>query len=146
MRFFPVMVELRKQIREGVIGDVKLVSGTFGFQRPEGSSRLSEPQLGGGAMLDIGVYLVNFTSMVYDGMKPESIQTSGWLTSTSVDECSAITLKYPGQRVAQLVCSTCLALPNEVIVVGTKGRLKVHAPFWCSTKLETPTVSLNLHV
>lgn len=141
MRFFPVMVELRKQIKEGVIGDVKFVDVNFGFQRPSGPSRLSEPELGGGAVLDIGIYCTNFISMVYEGVKPDSIHASGWVTPAGVDECAAVTLKYPGERVAQFTCSTCLDLPNEALVVGTKGRLKVPARFWCPTKLETQSVS-----
>ena len=48
--------------------------------------------------------------------------------------------RYSGERVAHLTCSINLALPNEAIVVGTKGSLKLPAPFWCSTKLETNTV------
>ncbi len=144
MRFFPAIAELRKQIKDGVIGEVKYVSATFGFRLPDkgGPLRLTEPDLGGGAVLDIGIYPINFISMIYDGMKPESIHTSGWLTPTGVDELAAVTLKYPGERVAQLTCTTCLALPNEAIVVGTKGMLKLPSPFWCPTKLETPSVSL----
>ena len=62
-------------------------------------------------------------------------------TPTGVDQCVAITLKYPGQRVAQLMCGTCLEPTKEAVVIGTKGTLKLPARFWCPTKLETPSVS-----
>ena len=52
-----------------------------------------------------------------------------------------IIYRYSGERVAQLTCSINLELPKEAIVVGTKGTLKLPAPFWCPTKLETPSVS-----
>ena len=60
---------------------------------------------------------------------------------TGVDQCAAITLKYPGERVAQLMCGFCLEPPKEAVVIGTKGTLKLPARFWCPTKLETPSVS-----
>ena len=50
--------------------------------------------------------------------------------------------RYSGERAAQLTCSINLELPKEAIVVGTKGTLKLPAPFWCPTKLETPSVSV----
>jgi hypothetical protein len=52
-------------------------------------------------------------------------------------------IRYSGERVAQLTCSINLELPKEAIVVGTKGTLKLPAPFWCPTKLETPSVSVK---
>ena len=140
-RFFPALVELRSQIRQGKIGEVQYVYASFGFVRPPHTERLIDPKLGGGAVLDIGIYPINFATMVFDGEEPESIHTSGWVTSTGVDEVATITLKYPGHRVAQLMCSIAFDTPKEAVVLGTKGSLKLHSPFWCPTKLETPEVS-----
>ena len=82
-RFFPAIVELNRQISAGKIGDVKLLQANFGFQRSDtsGTSRLDDPKKGGGAILDVGVYVVSFATMVF-GERPESIQASGWLTPT----------------------------------------------------------------
>ena len=93
MRFFPAIVELRRQIAEGAIGDVKYVNVNFGFRRDKLDQRLTDPAMGGGAILDIGVYVTNFATMIFND-KPESIHTTGWLTPTKVDEFAAITLKY----------------------------------------------------
>lgn len=87
------MVELRKRIADDEIGDVKYVYANFGFQHPHLAERLTDPKLGGGALLDIGIYAIQFATMVF-GEKPERIDTSGWLTSTGVDETAAVTLKY----------------------------------------------------
>ena len=65
-------------------------------------------------------------------------------TVLGVDEFAAITLKYSGQRVAQLSCSVGVDLVNDALVVGTKGTLKLPSPFWCPTKLEKPDVSMTL--
>ncbi len=53
-------------------------------------------------------------------------------------------IRYSGERVAHLACSTNLQMKNEAVVVGTKGIIKVPNPFWCPTKLEAPSVSKNL--
>ena len=81
MRFFPAIAELRKQIREGVIGDVMYVSANIGARRLN-VSRLYDPKMGGGSVLDMGIYPINFATMIFGGEKPESIQAAGWLAST----------------------------------------------------------------
>ena len=90
--FFPAVVELRKQIAEGAIGEVKYVHANFGFRLDTIPPRLTEPELGGGATLDIGIYPIDFATMIF-GEKPESVHAQGWLASTGVDEFAAITLK-----------------------------------------------------
>ena len=78
------MVELRKQISEGAIGEVKYISASFGVK----GNRI----YGGGAVLDLGVYPITLATMIF-GEEPESVQSSGWLMPTGVDEFAAITLK-----------------------------------------------------
>ena len=82
-RFFPAVVELRRQINADEIGEVKFVKASFGFKRGDisGKSRLDNPELGGGAVLDVGVYVISFATMIF-GERPESVHASGWLTST----------------------------------------------------------------
>ena len=92
MRFFPAMVELRKQIAEGAIGEVKYVNATFGFRRENLPARYTDPKLGGSSLFFVGVYPINLATMIF-GEKPESVHAEGWLTSTGVDEFAAITLK-----------------------------------------------------
>ena len=91
-RFFPAIVELRKQIAEGVIGEVKYVSANFGFRREVLPSRYTDPNLGGSSLFFVGIYPINFATMIF-GEKPESVHADGWLFSTGVDEFVAITLK-----------------------------------------------------
>ena len=83
MRFFPAIAELKKQIREGAIGDVMYVSASIGARRLD-TDRLNDPKLGGGSVLDMGIYPINFATMVFGGEKPESIHASGWLGPTGV--------------------------------------------------------------
>ena len=106
MRFFPAVVELRKQIAEGIIGEVKYVYVNFGFRLATIPPRLVEPELGGGAVLDIGIYPIDFATMIF-GEKPESVHADGWLASTGVDEFAAITLKYAGEAVNIKATPSC---------------------------------------
>ena len=139
MRYFPAIVELRRLIREDAIGKVNYVNVTFGFRIKSGiKNRLTEPELGAGAVLDIGIYCINFVSMVFGGEKPEKIHAEGILSSNETDNLVAITLTYPGCRIAQITCSIISDLPSDAFVSGTKGEIKVPKRFWCPTKLETP--------
>lgn len=91
-RFLPAVVEMRKRIADGEIGEVKYVYATIGYPGGNKKQRIIDPALGGGGMLSSGVYPINFATMVF-GEEPESIQTNGWLTSTGVDHTTTITLK-----------------------------------------------------
>lgn len=79
-------------IAEGAIGEVKYVSVTSGLSGGESVPRLADLELGGGAVLDVGVYPISLATMIF-GDEPESVQSSGWLMSTGADSFAAITLK-----------------------------------------------------
>ncbi len=141
MRFFPAMVELRRLISDGAIGDVNYVNATFGFRLPADlldHSRLFKPESGASAVLEIGVYVINFVSMVFGGVRPEKIHADGILSPLGFDTTVAMTFTYPGNRIAQMTVSVVSELPCEALVCGTKGEVKVPKRFWCPTQLETP--------
>ena len=137
MRYFPAIVELRRLISEGAIGEVRYVNATFSFRRPSTLVRMVDPKLGGGGLLISGVYVLGFASIVFGG-EPESIHACGQLTEEGTDELAAMTLVYKGGRIAQLTCGTAYKIPSEAVVCGTKGEIKIPKPFWCPTVLETP--------
>ncbi|XP_072320783.1 trans-1,2-dihydrobenzene-1,2-diol dehydrogenase-like [Eucyclogobius newberryi] len=133
-RFFPVSFEIRRLLAQGEVGDVKIVRSEFGAQLSH-VPRAVQKELGGGALLDIGIYCLQFISMVYNGEKPESIQATGICTETGTDETVVVTLKYSKNRMAVFTCSNSMQLPNEAIIVGTKHSIKVPANMWCPTSL-----------
>ncbi|KAF4101062.1 hypothetical protein G5714_017494 [Onychostoma macrolepis] len=110
-RFFPVSLEIGRLLSRG------------------------EKELGGGALLDIGIYCVQFVLMAFNGEKPETIQATGVCLDTGVDEAMVVTLKFSGQRLAVCTCTITAELPNEAVIVGTKGTIKVPAHMWCPTSL-----------
>ncbi len=125
MRFFPAMVELRRLISDGAIGDVNYVNATFGFRLPADlldHSRLFKPESGASAVLEIGVYVINFVSMVFGGVRPEKIHADGILSPLGFDTTVAMTFTYPGNRIAQMTVSVVSELPCEALVCGTRER------------------------
>lgn len=95
-------------------------------------------ELGGGTILDIGVYCLQFASLVYNNEVPESIKAAGLLNENGIDMSVSASLLYKGNRTATIVTHALVDLPNEAYICGTKGMIKV-PNFWCPTKVELPS-------
>ncbi|CAM4079237.1 Gfo/Idh/MocA family protein [Lederbergia lenta] len=135
-RYLPAIVQTRKWIAEGKIGEIKMLTANFGFDigwAPE--SRLLDKKLGGGALLDAGIYPVSFASMIF-GQQPTSIKSSAHIGQTGVDEQFSALFEYENGRTAMLNASVRLNLSNDAFIYGTEGY--IHLPnflFGESTKL-----------
>ena len=128
-RFLPVIRQVKEWLDEGKIGDPRLLTADFGFRsgwNPQG--RLLSPELAGGAILDVGVYIVAFASMVFGG-PPEGIAASAHLGETGVDEQTAMLLSYGGGAMALLSCAVRTSTPQEARIMGTEGEIHIPA-FW----------------
>ena len=124
-RFLPPIVQVREWLEQGLIGDVQLVKADFGFDagwNPDG--RLLSKELGGGALLDAGVYPVSFASMVY-GEQPKKIMSSAHIGETGVDERFSLLFEYEGGRTAALNGAVRLHMKNDAYVYGTKGYIHI---------------------
>ncbi|KAK2853566.1 hypothetical protein Q5P01_006227 [Channa striata] len=133
-RFFPTSVEIRRLLAQEEVGEVKMVRSEFGAPLMH-VPRSVQKELGGGAVLDLGIYCLQFITMVYNGEKPECIQATGVCLETGVDETVVVTLKFSKNRMAVFTCSSGLQLPNDAIIVGTKGTIRVPSNMWCPTSL-----------
>jgi len=136
-RCFPVYDAVKKEIKSGAIGEIKHVIASFGFNL-EQVERLTTKELGGGTILDLGVYTIQFASFVFDGEKPTSITAAGHLNEEGVDMSMSATLLYKNGRMATIMTNAMATLPNEGIIVGTKGIIRV-PQFWCPTRVELPS-------
>jgi len=133
-RYLPQSDIVRQLLADGAIGEVDLVMADFGFSAPFDSlSRMWNPDLGGGALLDAGVYPLSFVSSVLGA--PAGIVASGASTSTGVDARAAIELTHPSGSLALVATSMVSALPVRATIVGADGRIEVHAPFFAPTGL-----------
>lgn len=81
MRFFPASVELRRLLKEGEVGDVQMVRAEFGLPVAH-VQRMADRKLGGGGLVDLGIYPLQFALMVFNGERPESIHASGHCLDT----------------------------------------------------------------
>ena len=128
-RFFPLMGRLRRMLSDGVIGEPRMLAVDFGFRAElDPSSRLFDPKLGGGAMLDVGVYCVSFASMVLG--RPLRGTGLSHLGETGVDEQFAAALEHGGGRISAITAGTRTASPHEATVLGTEGYARIHSPWW----------------
>lgn len=124
-RFLPPIVQAREWMAQGLIGEVQLVKADFGFDagwNPGG--RLLNKEIGGGALLDAGIYPVSFASMVYSE-QPSKISSVARIGETGVDETFSALFEYEGGRTALLNGAVRLQLTNEAYIYGTKGYIHI---------------------
>jgi predicted dehydrogenase len=101
----------------------------FGFRAGlDPASRLFDPKLGGGALLDVGVYCVSFASMVLG--QPSGFVGLSHLGETGVDEQACVVLEHVGGRLANLSIGIRTATPQEATIMGTEGYVRIQAPWW----------------
>ncbi|MEM1057826.1 MAG: Gfo/Idh/MocA family oxidoreductase [Verrucomicrobiota bacterium] len=132
-RFHPIWDEVRSWLKEGRIGEVRHVQAVFGFAaKRDPESRLFNPQLAGGALLDLGCYPVNAISMAYGGEQPTGVFSKMIPAPTKVDLTSSTTFTYgdgDDGRIATFQCTLDLPLPPELVIFGTEGQIHLDAPF-----------------
>ncbi|GHS85513.1 Gfo/Idh/MocA family protein [Cellulomonas hominis] len=131
-RFLPHVAALHQVIDAGEIGDIVNLSADHGQYFPfSPTSRMFDPALAGGALLDLGIYPVSFA---HDFLGvPDSVQATGSLTQTGVDGQASIVLTY-GER-AQATLSTTLwsQTPTTASISGTEGFIAVRGSFYVPT-------------
>ncbi|MBC8170681.1 MAG: gfo/Idh/MocA family oxidoreductase, partial [Anaerolineae bacterium] len=123
---------------EEILGEIRLVQADFAFHtafNPKG--RLFAPELGGGALLDAGIYPVSLASFIY-GKQPEHLTSIAHKGETGVDDRTSMQFAYEGGGMAQLFCATQLNTLNEAVIAGDKGIIRLHAR-WLSGSALTIT-------
>ncbi|MEO6230722.1 MAG: Gfo/Idh/MocA family oxidoreductase [Ferruginibacter sp.] len=135
----PFIKRIKEIIEQDIIGEINYLSADFGFKAPlDVESRLYNKALGGGSLMDVGIYPLSFATMFLG--KPESIKVISKLSTTGVDEYCNILLKYGGGATAHLLSSITFNTAIEATIIGSKGSIKVDSPWFKATTL---TVSLN---
>jgi predicted dehydrogenase len=127
--FLPALVQARKWWASGAIGEVRLVQADFGGRStfdPKG--RLFDPELGGGALLDIGIYPL-VLAQLFAGNKVPRIKATARMTATGVDETTLMVLDWHSGLKAHLSCSIAHDLPATARIHGTKGTITL-PDFW----------------
>ncbi len=131
-RFLPTMVALREVLAEGTIGDpISLQADHCQYIPKDRAPRLHLPELGGGALLDLGVYPVSFAHALFGA--PARVQAAGKLTDLGVDERVSLILEWQGGRQASLLTDMLALGPNRAAVIGSRGRIELDSVWYCQT-------------
>jgi predicted dehydrogenase len=122
-RFLPAMQKLRELLADEAIGEVRMiVAGSCHPPGMELAPRLLDPELGGGALLDLGVYPISLTTMVLG--RASSVTSKVHLGETGVDERSAIILTYDQGKMALVYTALRTNAPRDIVVMGTGGWIR----------------------
>jgi predicted dehydrogenase len=131
-RFLPTMTAVMERIRAGEIGTPRVLLADHNQYLPRTKAvRLHEPELGGGALLDLGIYPLSFASALF-GL-PNTVTARGTLTDLGVDELTAMILEYESGAQASLHTGFLTPGPNVASVIGTKGRIDLDAVWYNQT-------------
>jgi len=127
-RFLPHIVRIRSLLAAGALGEPRTVIADHGqwFAR-DASHRLFAPALGGGALLDLGIYPVSFVSMVLG--TPTGVTAVSDAAFTGVDATTSIVLQHDGGAHAVVTTSLEAVGTNRASVLGTEARIEID-PVW----------------
>jgi predicted dehydrogenase len=108
-----------------------MAQANLGFNNPfNPHHRLFNLELGGGALLDLGIYPLSLISMIFGGKKPADIQSRLFFGKSGADEEDAVILSYGGPRIAYAASSFTAQLENDAWIYGTRGRIYIPNFVW----------------
>lgn len=147
----PQTVRLVELLKDRVIGDVKIIQASFGFNadfNPE--SRIFNNALAGGGIMDVGCYPVSMARLIAGAVggrpfrDPVSVNGEGVLTETGVDAYAAAVLRFDNGIIAQLATGVQVNLDNNVVIVGSEGKLVLPEP-WTLNRTEARDGIIEIH-
>lgn len=127
-KFLPQYQKVESLIKSGSIGEIKMIQADFGFKAPNpGPQRLHDPLLGGGALLDIGIYPVFLATSLLG--PPAEIHATMQAYPSGVDEQIAIVMKFNNGALANLSATFAAVTPVEATITGTDGYIRMSNRF-----------------
>ncbi|MGH7922845.1 MAG: Gfo/Idh/MocA family protein, partial [Candidatus Dormibacteraceae bacterium] len=126
-RYLPQTDVLRQILGSGLLGDIRFLAADHGQRLPT-DGRLYRPELGGGALLDLGVYPVSFAYSVLG--PPDAMHAHGTLTQNGLDAQSVLTFDYASGAVAAVTTSMIARMPTGGAIGGGEAMLQFDEPFY----------------
>ena len=131
-RFVPPVCKAREWLADGLIGEPRLFQGNFGFNaNVPATHRLVDPNQGGGALLDAGVYPISFASMVFGGSAPQKVLGALSFGSTGVDEAASAVIHWGPHKTALISATLSLATVSDAWIYGTAGYIRLPSFVFC---------------
>lgn len=123
-RFLPAQAQLQAQLAQGLIGDLRHLTFSFGaFVPPHYEQRLKDPNLAGGVTLDMGIYPLTLANFLLDE-RPVAMQSMAEFGATGVDELASYLLRYPSGATVSISTSCSLNMKQEAIIYGSTGYIE----------------------
>ncbi|MBQ9562909.1 MAG: Gfo/Idh/MocA family oxidoreductase [Lachnospiraceae bacterium] len=133
-KFLPVTEKIRSWIREGLLGEILTIDAKFCYEDPgRAKERLFNPAMGGGALLDVGIYPIAFVNHIL-GELPEKMVSAAHVAG-GVDEYNSMLLTYPCGTIANLSSAIVLDMEERAVIVGTKARIDLNR-YWRAQEVE----------
>lgn len=140
MRFLPLMSTLRDLLNGGAIGEIRMMSAELGFPAPyDPTNRFFNPRLGGGAMLDVGIYPLSLAHWLLG--RPVHVTAHARVGPSGVDEEAGAILTSSTGALALVSASLRVHLPGEAVIAGTRGQIRIHSPLYRPYRLSISTFS-----
>jgi len=137
-RFLPHMQQVKEIVSSGVLGEITNIVADHGQFIPyERAARLWEPELGGGALLDLGIYPLTLAHLILGS--PVSIHAEATLTEKKVDLNTSMMLRYASGAHALLSCTMASRGSVSAMIVGDKARIEIDGSFYAPTSFRVIT-------
>lgn len=136
VRTHPKWLAVRDIVRQGRIGKLQAIAGFFSYFNDDTSNIRNKPEMGGGALMDIGCYCINISRFIFEDEPQRVSSLIERDENTGIDKLTSALLRFPNGQ-ATFTCSTQLVPYQRMQFFGTKGRIEVQIPF--NIPPETPT-------
>jgi len=123
-RFHPRSRRIKALVDQGMIGDPRIIRAAFCFRHPDPTDVRFRPEMGGGALLDVGCYGVSLARWIF-GAEPEMVQAIAEYGESGVDLTSVGLLRFPKGRMAVVEASFQSALQQTFSIMGTRGAIEL---------------------
>ena len=131
--FLPPILVAQQWVKEGEIGEVKMIKADFGFKGTfDPNHRLFNPEMAGGALLDVGIYPIAL-ALLFANSNTKSIHAHAVKSNTGVDEANSVSIEFENKIVAHLSSSVTNQFPNKGYIYGTEGYIEL-PDFWQTRK------------
>ncbi|HKL99718.1 MAG TPA: Gfo/Idh/MocA family oxidoreductase [Mobilitalea sp.] len=128
-KFLPVTRMVKNWLKEGRIGEIRHFKVSFGYHSDfDINSRIYNPDLAGGALLDVGVYPISYVIHMMDRL-PDQVISSAVIGRSGVDEQNIIILKYDNGVLADLSSAVSVETGYDAVIMGDKGKIIIPS-FW----------------
>ncbi|MBI4976118.1 MAG: Gfo/Idh/MocA family oxidoreductase [Spirochaetes bacterium] len=133
-RFIPAVVKAKELVLAGKIGEIRMLAADFGFRGSDDpKNRVNDPAVGGSSMLDVGIYPLSLAQFL---LGDHALMTStADIGPTGVDRANAVVLQYNSGALAVLSSAVNAVTIHEAFISGTKGEIRIHAPWWRSERV-----------